>query len=116
MHDLEGMPLHPILFAPLIALLTMATVYGDTRRRSLPLRTRLGWTVGVGVFSLGGSITVFMHASMFYRQYLLLLGRPLVVRSPFELLTWLLSVGTASSAVLVLIYVVGSRIGVDRAT
>ena len=87
------MPPHPVIFAPLIALLTMAIV---------------------GLLSLGGSLTLFAFDSMLYRQYLLLLGQPLIVRSPFELLTWLLSVGTAFSGILVLVYTVGSRIGTGR--
>ncbi|MFA9516893.1 hypothetical protein ACERIT_06705 [Halopenitus sp. H-Gu1] len=48
---------------------------------------------------------------MLYRQYMLLLNKPLVVRSPYELLMWLLTVGTAFSAVLCLIYAVGTRGG-----
>ena len=92
----------------------MAIVYTDAYRRSLSMRSRLGWTVGVGLLSLGGSLTLFAFDSMLYRQYLQLLGQPLIVRSPFELLTWLLSVGTAFSGILVLVYTVGSRIGTGR--
>ena len=108
------MPLHPVLFAPPIVLLTMALVFGDAQRRSLPVRTKIAWTLGVGILSLVGFLTVFTFDSTLYRQYLRLLGKPLVVRSPYALLMWLLTVGTAFSALLCLIYAVGTRIGARR--
>jgi len=104
------MSLHPMLFAPPIVLLTMAVVFGDEHRRALPVRTKVAWTLGIGILSLIGFVTVFSFDSTLYRQYLLLSGKPLVVRTPYELLMWLLTVGTAFSAVLCLIYAVGTRI------
>lgn len=105
------MALHPILFAPPIVLLTMAVVFGDTHRRALPVRTKIAWTLGVGLLSLIGFVFVFSFDSTLYRQYLLLLDKPLVVRTPYDLLMWLFTVGTAFSAVLCLIYAVGTRVG-----
>jgi hypothetical protein len=104
------MALHPILFAPPIVLLTMAVVFGDAHRRAFPVRTKVAWTLGIGILSLIGFVIVFSFDSTLYRQYLLLFGKPLVVRTPYELLMWLLTVGTAFSAVLCLIYAVGTRI------
>ena len=104
------MALHPILFASPIVLLTMAVVFGDAHRRALPGRTKISWTIGVGILSLIGFVIVFSFDSTLYRQYLLLFGKPLVVRTPYELLMWLVTVGTAFSAVLCLIYAVGTRI------
>jgi hypothetical protein len=104
------MALHPLLFAPPIVFLTMAVVFGDAHRRALPVRTKIVWTLGVGVLSLFGFVLVFSFDSTLYRQYLLLSRRPLVVRTPYELLLWLLTVGTAFSALLCLIYAVGTRV------
>lgn len=105
------MALHPILLASPIVLLTMAVVFGDAHRRALPTRTKVAWTLGVGILGLIGFVIVFSFDSTLYRQYLLLFGKPLVIRTPYELLMWLLTVGTAFSAVLCLIYAVGTRIG-----
>lgn len=105
------MPLHPILLAPPIVFLTMAVVFGDAHRQSLPVRTKVAWTVGVSLLSLLGFITVFTLDSALYRQYLLLLGEPLVVRTPYALLLWLLTAGTAFSVFLCVIYAVGRRLG-----
>ena len=105
------MALHPMLFAPPIVLLTMAVVFGDAHRRALSVRTKVAWTLGIGILSLIGFVIVFSFDSTLYRQYLLLFGKPLVVRTPYELLRWLLTIGTAFSAVLCLIYAVGTRGG-----
>ena len=108
------MVLHPILLAPPIVLLTMAVVLGDAHRRGLPMRTKVAWTLGVGFLSLIGFVIVFSLNSALYRQYLLLFGKPLVVRTPYELLIWLLTVGTAFSALLCLIFAIGTRVGRHR--
>ena len=108
------MPLHPILVAPPIVFLTMALVFGDAHRRALRDRTKVAWTLGVGILSLVGFVIVFSFDSTLYRQYLVLVGQPLVVRTPYELLVWLLTVGTAFSALLCLIYAVSTRVGSRR--
>ncbi|MFB6160307.1 MAG: ATP-binding cassette domain-containing protein [Haloferacaceae archaeon] len=107
--------LHPVLLAPPIAGLAMAVVFRDAHRRALPARTTAAWTLGVGVLSLAGFVAAFSFDGALYRQYLLLSGESLVVRTPYELLTWTLAVGTAFSAVLCLVYAVGSRVGARRA-
>lgn len=105
------MALHPFLLTPPIVFLTMAVIFADTRRRALSVRTQVGWTLGVGILSLVGFVLVFSFDSTLYRQYLLLSGKSLVVRTPYELLLWLLTVGTAFSALLCLIYAIGTRVG-----
>jgi len=110
------MALHPMLFAPPVVLLAMAVVFGDAHRRALPVRTKVAWTLAIGILSLIGFVIVFSFDSTLYRQYLLLIGKPLVVRTPYELLMWLLTVGTAFSVVLCLIYAVGTRIGARQTT
>lgn len=105
------MALHPIFLSPPIVLLTIIVVFGDAHRRALPVRTKIAWTLGVGLLSLTGFVIVFSFDSTLYRQYLLLFDKSLVVRTPYELLMWLLTVGTAFSAVLCLIYAVGTRVG-----
>ncbi|WP_311172301.1 hypothetical protein [Halobellus ordinarius] len=110
------MALHPMLFVLPIVILTMAMVFGDAHRRALPVRTKVAWTLGIGILSLIGFVIVFSFDSTLYRQYLLLFGKPLVVRTPYELLTWLLTVGTTFSAGLCLIYAVGTRIDARQTT
>ncbi len=110
------MALHPILLSPPIVLLTMAVVFGDAHRRELPVRTKAVWTLGVGILSLTGFVVVFAFDSALYRQYLLLLGKPLVVRTPYELLVWLLTIGTAFSALGCFIYAIGTRARAGRTT
>lgn len=104
------MALHPILLTLPIVLLTMGIVFGDAHRQALPVRTKVAWTLGVGILSFIGFIAVFSFDSTLYRQYRLLFDQPLVVRSPYELLVWLLTAGTAISALLCLIYAIGTRI------
>ena len=113
---LSNMALHPILLAPPIVLLTMAVVFGDAHRRELPVRMKVAWTLGVGILSLTGFVVVFAFDSALYRQSLLLLGKPLVVRTPYELLVWLLTVGTAFSALGCFIYAIGTRARAGRTT
>ena len=106
---------HPLLVSPFVALLVAAGVYADAGRRSLPRGTRLGWTIGTGIVSLGGFVLAFTLESVLFRAYFLTLGRPVVVHSPSELVTFLFLVGLAVSAVTVLGYGVGSRYGPFKA-
>lgn len=105
------MYLHPLLVSPLITILVMGVVYADTNRRALARRTRLRWTVGVGLVSLGGFLGAFAFDSVLSRAYYLILGRPVVVHTPRELLTGLFIVGLTVSAIAVLVYGIGSRSG-----
>lgn len=89
----------------------MAVVFADAHRRTLPGRTKVAWTFGVGLPSFIGFALVFTFDSTLYRQYFLLLGKPLVVRTPYEFLLWLLAVGAAFSALLCLVFAVGTRVG-----
>lgn len=110
------MALHPTLLALPIVLLAMTVVFGDAHRRTLPGRTKVAWTLGVGILSLIGFALVFSFNSTLYRQYLLLFGKPLVVRTPYEVLLWLLTVGTTFSALLCLVFAVGTRVGRQQPT
>ncbi|WP_254533897.1 hypothetical protein [Natrinema gelatinilyticum] len=107
------MYLHPLLVSPLVTFLVMGIVYTDTKRRALELRTRLLWTIGVGLVSLGGFLGAFVFDSVlsraYFRAYVLILGRPVVVQSPREFLLIPFMVGTTVSAIAVLVYGIRSR-------
>lgn len=106
------MPLHPLLVSPLIAVLAAGIVYADAGRLSLPSRTRLGWTVGVGLVSLGGFLGAFAFDGALARTSALVIGGPVVVHTPRELLVGIFAVGLAISAMAVLIYGFGTRVGI----
>lgn len=105
------MALHPLLASPIVTLLAAGLVYADAGRRELPRRTRLGWTLGTALVSLGGYLAVGVFDDLLVRSYLRLLGEPLVVRSPREVLMVLLVAGLAISLTAVLGYGLGSRYG-----
>lgn len=105
------MALHPLVASPIVAVLAASLVYVDAGRRDLPRRTRLGWTAGVGILSLGGFLAVYLFDGVLARTYLLLGGEPFVVRSPREVVTVLFLLGLAISAAAVLAYGLGSRYG-----
>jgi 4-amino-4-deoxy-L-arabinose transferase-like glycosyltransferase len=96
------MALHPMLFVPPIVLLTMVVVFGDAHRRSLPVRTKVAWTLGIGILSLIGFVIVFSFDSTLYRQYLLLLRNPLADPSLVGV-----SQGAAVAVLLVLVVLPG---------
>lgn len=108
------MPLHPLLVSPLIAVLAAGIVDADAGRLSLSRRRRLGWTVGVGLVSLGGFLGAFAFDGALSRAYALVLGESMVVHTSRELLAGLFAVGLAISTTAVLIYGVGTRAGFRR--
>lgn len=105
-----------MLLTPPIVLLTMGVVFADAHRRALPVRTKVAWTLAVGSLSLIGFIVLFTFDSTVYRQSLLLFDKPLIVRSPYEVLVWLLTLGTMFSALLGFTYAIGTRIGTRHTT
>ncbi|ESS09995.1 MAG: hypothetical protein A07HN63_00206 [uncultured archaeon A07HN63] len=90
-------------------LLATAVVVVDTHRRGLSPRVQAGWVGFVAISSIGGSVAVAVGDTVFLR--LLQLGMPLVVVTPFQLLTTVLIAGLTLSALAVLTYGVGSRYG-----
>lgn len=105
------MALHPILASPIVTIAAMGGVYLDATYRDLAPRTRLRWTIGVGLSSQVGFLAVFAFDDLFTRAYSLVFGRRLVVHSPYEFLTILFVIGFCISGTGVLIYGVRSRFG-----
>jgi hypothetical protein len=105
------MALHPILVSPIVTVVAMGVVYLDAKSRELVPRTRLLWTIGVGLISQSGFLVVFAFDNLFSRAYSLIFGRQMVVHSPYELLIFLFSTGLCISGTAVLIYGFRSRFG-----
>lgn len=102
----------PFLLAALsVTALAAGVVYTDSTRRGLARRTRFRWTGSVALVSLTCFAGAFTFETALARVALAATGRPVVVTSPRELLTWLTLVGLFVSAVAVLGYGFGSRVG-----
>lgn len=110
------MTLLPLLAALFVVPVAVALVHADAARRGLPSRTRRRWCVATGLISLGGFVASAVLDGALARAYDALLGRPVVVVTPLQLLTGLVLVGLAVSALAVLTYGVASRYGRLAAT
>lgn len=103
-----------LLLALPVTAVAAGVVYADGARRGLPMASRLRWTAGVSVASLGGFSVAFGLESWLFRIGHSLSGSPgevVVVVSPVELVTTLSGAALAVSAVAVLAYGFGSRYG-----
>jgi len=106
----------PLLAALFVVPVAVALVLADAGKRGLSRRTRRRWSVGVGVVSLGGFAAAAVLNGSLVSAYNALLGRPVVVVTPLQLLTGLVLVGLAVSALSVLTYGLASRFGPLAAT
>ncbi len=107
------MSLHPLLVSPFVTLLVTGLVYADAKRRALPRQTQLRWTVGVGLVSLGGFLGAYAFDNLLAQAYTRFFEGQIVVHSPREVLTLLFVVGLSISVMAVLVYGVGSRLGLQ---
>ncbi|MBV0903755.1 hypothetical protein [Haloarcula salina] len=106
----------PLFAALFVVPVAVALVLVDAGKRGLSRRTRRRWSGGVGVVSLGGFVASAALDGALVPAYNALLGRPVVVVTPLQLLTGLVLVGLAVSALAVLTYGVASRYGPLAAT
>ncbi|WEL25598.1 putative membrane protein [Haloferax volcanii] len=102
--------MNPLLISPIISFLVAGIVFADAKRRGLARQSRMRWTVAVGFGSLSGFLCAFTFENTLSRVYFTLSGTPVVVQSPYELLTLLFGVGLGTSAMSVLAYGLGSRV------
>lgn len=109
------MPLHPFWVTPAITLLAAGIVLADTNRRKLAPRTRLFWTAGVGLTSLGVFIGVFMFQRYVYEFYYRVTGQHVITHTPYELVLNSFIAGLLLTAIAVLTYGFGSRFGPFKA-